>query len=49
MQEHLQHHELIVTLEKTSFIWKRLKSLQSILCEKIITRILNGLQHAHLA
>ena len=39
MQEHLQHHELIVTLEKTSFIWERLKTLQSILYEKIITRI----------
>lgn len=31
MQEHLQHHELIVTLEKTSFIWNRLKSLQNAL------------------
>ena len=36
MQEHLQHHELIVTLDKTSFIWKRLKSLQNVLCEKIV-------------
>ena len=36
MQEHLQHHELIVTLEKTSFIWNRLKSLQNMLYEKII-------------
>ena len=39
MQEHLQHHELIVTLEKTSFIWGRWKSLQNILYGKIITRI----------
>lgn len=37
MQEHLQHHELIVTLDKASFIWNRLKSLQSTLYEKIIT------------
>ena len=36
MQEHLQHHELIVTLEKTSFIWNRLKTLQNTLYEKII-------------
>lgn len=36
MQEHLQHHELIVTLEKTSFIWNRLKALQTTLYEKII-------------
>ena len=28
IQEHLQHHELIVTLEKSSFIWRRLESLQ---------------------
>ena len=37
MQEHLQHRELIVTLEKTSFIWNRLKLLQNALYEKIIT------------
>ena len=37
MQEHLQHRELIVTLEKTSFIWNSLKSLQNKLCEKIVT------------
>ena len=37
MQEHLQHHELIVTLDKTSFIWNRLKLLQSKLYEKIIS------------
>lgn len=36
MQEHVQHRELIVTLEKTSFIWERLKSLQNKLCEKIV-------------
>ena len=36
MQEHLQHHELIVTLDKTSFIWDRLKSLQAILYKKIV-------------
>ena len=36
MQEHLQHHELIVTLEKTEFIWDRLKSLQTKLYEKIV-------------
>lgn len=36
MQEHLQHHELIVTLEKTSFIWNRLKELQTALYEKIV-------------
>ena len=35
MQEHLQHHELIVTLEKTEFIWNRLKSLQTKLYKKI--------------
>ena len=35
MQEHLQHRELIVTLEKTEFIWDRLKSLQKILYEKM--------------
>ena len=39
MQEHIQHHELIVTLEKTSFIWKQLKLLQGVLYEKIITSI----------
>ena len=39
MQEHLQHHELIVTLEKTSFIWNRLKSLQNTLYEKIISSL----------
>ena len=36
MQEHLQHRELIVTLEKTSFIWNRLKTLQNTLYEKVI-------------
>lgn len=35
MQEHLQHQELIVTLEKTAFIWNRLKSLQRKVYEKI--------------
>lgn len=35
MQEHLQHRELIVTLEKTDFIWNSLKSLQNKLYEKI--------------
>ena len=35
MQEHLQHHELIVTLEKTEFIWNRLKELQTALYKKI--------------
>ena len=39
MQEHLQHRELIVTLEKTSFIWNRLKSLQNIVYEKIIASL----------
>ena len=37
MQEHLQHHELIVTMEKTEFIWNRLKELQRKLYEKIVT------------
>ena len=36
MQEHLQHHELIVTLEKTSFIWNKLRSLQNTLYEKLM-------------
>jgi ABC-type bacteriocin/lantibiotic exporter with double-glycine peptidase domain len=36
MQEHLQHRELIVTLEKTEFIWERLKSLQNKIYEKIV-------------
>ena len=36
MQEHLQHHELIVTLEKTEFIWNRLKELQTKVYEKIV-------------
>ncbi len=36
MQEHIQHRELIVTLEKTAFIWERLKALQNKLYEKII-------------
>ncbi len=36
MQEHIQHRELIVTLEKTSFIWERLKALQNKLYKKII-------------
>lgn len=36
MQEHLQHHELIVTLEKTEFIWNRLKELQKKVYEKIV-------------
>ena len=35
MQEHLQHRELIVTLEKTDFIWNSLKSLQNKVYEKI--------------
>lgn len=35
MQEHLQHHELIVTMEKISFIWNRLKTLQTAVYEKI--------------
>ena len=39
MQEHLQHHELIATLEKTSFIWKRLKSLQRVFYAKIVNHI----------
>lgn len=36
MQEHIQHRELIVTLEKTEFIWERLKSLQNKVYEKIV-------------
>ena len=36
MQEHIQHYELIVTLEKTAFIWNRLKALQNIVYEKIV-------------
>lgn len=36
MQEHIQHRELIVTLEKTAFIWERLKSLQNKVFEKIV-------------
>ena len=36
MQEHIQHHELIVTLEKTEFIWNRLKKLQTTVYEKIV-------------
>lgn len=36
MQEHLQHHELIVTLEKTEFIWNRLKELQTTVYNKIV-------------
>lgn len=36
MQEHIQHYELIVTLEKTDFIWNRLKALQNMVYEKII-------------
>ena len=36
MQEHIQHRELIVTLEKTSFIWNRLKELQTTVYEKIV-------------
>ena len=39
MQEHLQHRELIVTLEKTSFIWNKLKSLQNALYERIMTSL----------
>ena len=35
MQEHLQHMELIVTLEKTDFIWNSLKQLQNAVYEKI--------------
>ena len=38
MQEHIQHHELIVTLDKTSFIWNKLKSLQNTFYEKLIAR-----------
>lgn len=37
MQEHIQHRELIVTLEKTAFIWNRLRALQTALYKKIIT------------
>lgn len=37
MQEHIQHHELIVTMEKTGFIWNRLKELQTALYEKIVS------------
>lgn len=36
MQEHLQHHELIVTMEKTEFIWNRLKELQTTVYKKIV-------------
>ncbi len=36
MQEHIQHHELIVTLEKTEFIWNRLKELQTTVYKKIV-------------
>jgi len=36
MQEHVQHHELIVTLEKTPFIWNKLKELQNAVYEKIV-------------
>ena len=36
MQEHIQHYELIVTLEKTEFIWNRLRTLQNMVYEKII-------------
>lgn len=44
MQEHIQHRELIVTLDKTSFIRNQLKSLQKILFQKIKSRIqLNSL------
>ena len=44
MQEHIQHHELLVTLEKKSFIGEQLKSLQNILFQKIKSRIqLNSL------
>lgn len=35
MQEHVQHHELIVTLEKTDFIWNKLKELQTVVYKKI--------------
>ena len=37
MQEHIQHHELIVTMEKTEFIWNRLKELQTAVYEKIVS------------
>ena len=37
MQEHIQHHELIVTLEKTEFIWNRLKELQTAVYDKFVT------------
>ena len=36
MHEHIQHHELIVTLEKTEFIWNRLKTLQTKVYKKIL-------------
>lgn len=39
MQEHLQHRELIITLEKISFIWDKLKSLQDILYQNIVRRL----------
>lgn len=39
MQEHLQHRELIVTLEKTDFIWNSLKSLQNAVYEKIVSSL----------
>ena len=39
MQEHLQHRELIVTLEKTSFIWNQLKALQNKVYEKIVASL----------
>lgn len=39
MQEHLQHHELIVTMDKTSFVWDRLKLLQAKLYEKIVASL----------
>lgn len=39
MQEHLQHRELIITLDKTSFIWNRLKSLQDKVYKKIIENL----------
>lgn len=38
IQEHIQHHELIVALEKSSFIWRRLESLQRNLFEFSLRR-----------
>ena len=44
IQEHLQHHELLVTLEKNSFVSEKLKLIQDTLFQKIKSRIeLNAL------